>query len=131
MSDSQEIRQVFRSKDSARVTYNRMSGFNDLVAGTSERHFTGLDLKMLDVQPRDDILEIGFGTGHSLVALAQGVTRTGTVTGIDMTEGMLSIARSRLQRFCLFERVTLHLGDAASHPFGTNRFDAVFTSFTL
>ena len=131
MSDSQEIRQVFRSKDSARVTYDRMSRFNDLVGGISERHFTGLDLKMLDVQPGDYILEIGFGTGHSLVALAQGVTRAGTVTGVDLTEGMLRIARSRLQRSCLLERVTLHLGDAASHLFGMNRFDAVFTSFTL
>jgi len=131
LTERQEISRVSRSKESARVAYDRMSRFYDLVAGTSERHYTGLGLKMLEVQPADNNLEIGYGTGHSLVALAQAVTGTGTVTGVDISEGMLCIARSRLLRSGLIERVSLHLGDAASLPFVSSSFDAVFTSFTL
>ena len=116
MTESQEISRVFRSRESARVAYDRMSGFYDMVAGTSERHFTGLGLKMLDAQPGEDILEIGSGTGHSLVALAQAVTRTGSVRGVDLSEGMLRIARTRLRRAGLIDRVTCHLGDAARLP---------------
>jgi len=131
LTERQEISRVSRSKESARVAYDRMSRFYDLVAGTSERHYTGLGLKMLGARPGEDILEIGSGTGRSLVALAEAVTRIGTVCGVDLSEGMLHLARSRLERSGLIERVTCHVGDAASLPFGTSSFDAVFSSFTL
>jgi len=131
MTESQEISRVSRSRESARVAYDRMSGFYDLVAGTSERHFTGLGLKMLGARPGEDVLEIGSGTGHSLVALAQAVTRTGSVLGVDLSGGMLHTARVRLRRSGWSEHVTCLLGDAASLPFGTSSFDAVFSSFTL
>jgi predicted methyltransferase len=42
----------------------------------------GLDL--LAVQPGEKVLEVGFGTGHCLVALAQAVAPTGKVYGIDI-----------------------------------------------
>ena len=75
-----------------------MSGFYDLVAGTRERHFTSLGLKMLNAWYGEDILEIGSGTDHGQLALEQAVTRTGSVRGIDLSEGMLHTARFRLRR---------------------------------
>jgi ubiquinone/menaquinone biosynthesis C-methylase UbiE len=86
---------------------------------------------MLNARPGENILEIGFGTGHSLVTLARAVSITGTVTGLDISEGMLCITQSRLTHSSLVERVALNLGDAANLPFETARFDAVFVSFTL
>ena len=77
------------------------------------------------------MLEIGFGTGGALVALARAVDRTGRVHGIDLSEGMARRAAARLQRAGLRDRVELRCGDAAVLPFEAASFDAVFMSFTL
>jgi len=54
------------------------------------------------------------------------------VTGLDISDGMLAIARERLQREGLSERVDLRLGDAVELDFiEPNSLDGVFMSFTL
>ena len=115
----------------ARTNYNRMSRFYDLFAGTSERRFTGIGLQMLAAWPGENVLEIGFGTGHSLVALMRSVGVSGKVTGVDISEGMLRMAQSRIKKAGLAAQVDLRLGDAASLPFDADDFDAIFASFTL
>jgi demethylmenaquinone methyltransferase/2-methoxy-6-polyprenyl-1,4-benzoquinol methylase len=115
----------------ARINYDRMSRFYDLFAGTSERRFTGIGLHMLAAQDGESVLEIGFGTGHSLVALTQAVGGSGKVTGVDISKGMLRLTQSRLKQSGFAEQVDLRLGDAAYLPFNTAGFDAVFASFTL
>ena len=115
----------------ARINYDRMSRFYDLFAGTSERRFTGIGLQMLAAQDGESVLEIGFGTGHSLVALTQAVGGSGKVTGVDISKGMLRVTQSRLKQSGLTEQVDLRLGDAAYLPFNAAGFDAVFASFTL
>jgi len=114
-----------------RTNYDRMSRFYDLFAVTSERRFTGVGLQMLAAQAGENVLEIGFGTGHSLVALAQAVGGFGKVTGIDISKGMLRVTQSRLNQSGLAEQIDLRLGDAASLPFNSAGFEAVFMSFTL
>jgi ubiquinone/menaquinone biosynthesis C-methylase UbiE len=129
-SDS-EITRVARSKDSARVSYDRMSKWYDLLAGSSERKFTEVGLQKLDVKAGEKILEIGFGTGHSLLALARRVGTTGKAYGIDLSEGMSQVASERLSKNGMSDRVELHCGDATQLPFPDNFFDAVFMSFVL
>jgi ubiquinone/menaquinone biosynthesis C-methylase UbiE len=111
--------------------YNRMSRFYDLFAGASERRFLLLGLKLLNIQPGENILEIGFGTGHGLVGLAQAVGISSRVTGIDISEGMLRVTDSRLKKSGFSDQVDLLLGDAACLPCISTGFDAVFISFTL
>ncbi|RPJ21608.1 MAG: methyltransferase domain-containing protein [Chloroflexi bacterium] len=89
-------------------------------------------MEKLSAQPGEKILEIGFGTGHCLVSLAKAVGPAGRVTGLDISDGMLAIARERLQQEGLDERVDLRLGDAAQLDFiEANSLDGVFMSFTL
>ncbi|MFZ6029019.1 MAG: class I SAM-dependent methyltransferase [Chloroflexota bacterium] len=129
MKDS--IHRVTRSKAEAKASYNRMSRWYDAIAGSSEKKYRELGLKKLDVRPDEHVLEIGFGTGHCLVALARSVGPAGKVYGLDLSEGMMEVARQRLQAAGLAERVELHLGDAAVLPFPPESFHAVFLSFTL
>jgi demethylmenaquinone methyltransferase/2-methoxy-6-polyprenyl-1,4-benzoquinol methylase len=77
------------------------------------------------------VLEIGFGTGRSLIALAHAVGPPGKVHGIDISPRMLEIAQARVERAGLSERVQLRCGDGAELVFGPDSFDVVFTSFTL
>jgi ubiquinone/menaquinone biosynthesis C-methylase UbiE len=126
------IKRVNRSKDAARASYNRMSRWYDVIAGSTEKKYRDWGLEKLSAQPGETILEIGFGTGHCLVALAKAVGSTGRVIGLDISDGMLAIAGERLQAESLHERVDLHLGDAANLNFiEANSLDGVFMSFTL
>lgn len=126
------IRRVNRSKQDARESYNRLSRWYDVIAGSTEKKYRDWGLAKLAAQPGERILEIGFGTGHCLVSLAKAVGPDGRVTGLDISDGMLSIARERLQTEGLSDRVDLHLGDAANLDFiEANNLDGVFMSFTL
>lgn len=126
------ISRVNRSKEDARASYNKLSRWYDVIAGSTEKKYRDWGLEKLSAQPGEKILEIGFGTGHCLVSLAQAVGPTGRVTGLDISDGMLAIARQRLQSEGLAERADLHLGDAAKLDFiEAGTLDGVFMSFTL
>ena len=114
------------TRETTRNNYDRLSRFYDLFS-SSERRFTETGLRLLDPQPNEAILEIGFGTGHALTALAQ----TARVWGIDLSPGMLTVTEQNLRRAGLLDRVTLQVGDATSMPFPNEMFDAAFMSFTL
>lgn len=130
--DASSIKRVNRSKEAARTSYNRLSRWYDLVAGGTEKKYRDWGLEKLSAQPGEKILEIGFGTGHCLVALAKAVGPAGSVTGVDISDGMLAIAHERLQQAGVAERVDLHLGDAANLDFiKSGSLDGVFMSFTL
>ena len=129
--DINQISRVTRSKESARVSYNRMSKWYDWIAGSSEWKFVEVGLELLKASEGEKILDIGYGTGRSVLAMAQSVGETGYVFGIDLSEGMYSLARSRLERAGLTDRVDLRCGDAARLPYEDENFDAVFSSFTL
>jgi demethylmenaquinone methyltransferase/2-methoxy-6-polyprenyl-1,4-benzoquinol methylase len=126
------VSRVNRSKESARLSYNRLSRWYDMIAGSTEKKYRDWGLEKLAAQPGEKILEIGFGTGHCLVSLAKAVGQDGRVVGLDISDGMLAIARDRLQKEGLSERVDLHLGDAAKLGFiNAGTLDGVFMSFTL
>ena len=125
------VSRVVRSKDEARTSYNRMSRWYDLVAGSSEKKYRDLGLEKLKAQPGEHILEIGYGTGHCVQALATAVTDTGQVSGVDISEGMHEITQARIDDAGLHDRVDLHVGDAAELPFPPDSFDGIFMSFTL
>lgn len=78
-------------------------------------------LELLELQPADRVLEVGFGPGVS-VARAAELTPSGKVVGIDHSELMLRQARRRNARAIRAGRVELLLGSAEALP----RFDAPF-----
>lgn len=125
------ISRVIRSKADAKASYDRMSRWYDALAGSSERKFVDAGLQKLCAQEGESVLEIGFGTGHGIVALAQSVGDSGKVYGIDISEGMFDVTQARVSKAGLSKRVELKRGDAVSLPFAADSFDAVFMSFTL
>jgi demethylmenaquinone methyltransferase/2-methoxy-6-polyprenyl-1,4-benzoquinol methylase len=108
-----------------------LSRWYDIIAGSTEKKYRDIGLQKLAARPGEHILEIGFGTGHCILTLAQSVGESGQVSGIDLSEGMLTITQDRLRQAGLLDRVDLCVGDAAELPFADGEFDGVFMSFTL
>jgi len=127
----QEIERVTRSKEQARASYDRLSRFYDLLSVAGEKKCIDTGLETLGVREGERILEVGFGTGRALLALAEAAGASGEVFGIDMSEGMAGVARRKLHKKGLAGMVEVYVGDAAKLPYEDRFFDAIFTSFTL
>lgn len=116
----------------ARAFYDRISGVYDALADRSEHEARELGQRLLAPSKGEKVLEIGFGTGHSLVELAELLGDDGRVFGIDVSLGMLVVARKRVQESEVAPRIApLLIGDAQALPYATAAFNAVFLSFTL
>jgi ubiquinone/menaquinone biosynthesis C-methylase UbiE len=83
-------------------------------------------VNLLQPQPADHILEVGFGAGFAIGLLAPLVTQ-GQVVGLERSRTMVRLATLRNWRAIWRGRLRLHQGDAASLPFADASFDKVFT----
>jgi ubiquinone/menaquinone biosynthesis C-methylase UbiE len=126
-----ELLRVHRSKENARQAYNRISQYYDWLSGSSEERFRRTGMELLDASVGETILEIGYGTGHSVLDLAMAVGDSGRVLGIDISDGMRTVAMERIRRAELQSRVTLECGDGLALPYAACSVDAVFFCFTL
>ena len=113
-----------------RTFYNRLSGAYDLLADASESACRNEGLRLLQSTPGERILEVGFGTGHALATLCGTVGPTGAVVGVDVSSGMLEMAR-RTVAPAGGANVTFAIADGRSLCFPHTVFDAAFMSFTL
>lgn len=120
-----------RSKEKARMNYNRLSRCYDCIAGGSEARLRQMGTKLLSVRHGESVLEVGFGTGHALIEFARLVGQQGWIAGIDISDGMSQQAHKRLLHDQVHDRVGLCIGDGSVLPFSSDSFDAVFISFTL
>jgi ubiquinone/menaquinone biosynthesis C-methylase UbiE len=154
---SEVIERVPRTEQEAAASYTRLSKWYDRFGGSEEPHIAE-GLRLLDVQPGERVLEVGFGTGRSLIALAHAMESTGQVLGIDLSPGMIAVAREQVRKSCpsasighpnsttanhvgsndrfpLEARgndvVTLQRGSALHLPYAADSFDAVFSAFML
>jgi SAM-dependent methyltransferase len=109
--------------------------WNGLAGERWVRHQTRLDralgpfgeavLDRLDIAPGQSVLDVGCGTGETLLSLARRLVGQGSVVGVDLSRPMLVRARERTREHRVIE---LLLADAAAYSFG-QRFDAVFSRF--
>ena len=114
------------TREQTRQNYDRMSRWYDLFAG-SEKKFTDIGLQILGARIGEKVLEVGSGTGHSLIAISQQVGDTGLTVGVELSAGMIEIAKKRIGS----KGVKIIQGDGTLLPFVQDSFEAVFLSFTL
>jgi demethylmenaquinone methyltransferase/2-methoxy-6-polyprenyl-1,4-benzoquinol methylase len=125
------VLRVLRTRDEARAFYNKIARVYDFLSESTEEPMRKFGLDQLDVRDGERVLEIGFGTGTSLVELARMVGPHGKVLGVDIADQMLDVARQKLREKLLEDRVELICGDATTLPYLSDSVDAIFTSFTL
>lgn len=82
------------------------------------------------IRPKENVLDIGCGTGASTLAAAIKTGPTGHVTGLDIAEQLLNRARRRSADAGL-GNTSFILADAQTHPFVPESFDAIISRFGL
>jgi ubiquinone/menaquinone biosynthesis C-methylase UbiE len=82
-------------------------------------------VETLDVQPDDQILEIGFGHGRAMRKVAE-YAKIGFVAGVDISDVMVAQAANRNREFIRTGRVEVCHGSVSDIPYEFARFDKVF-----
>ncbi len=85
---------------------------------------------LLDAEPTDRILDIGFGGGHSLVALAASAAGA-AIVGVDYSREMVDSAVRMIRDRRLDDRVSVKWGNVAKLPFRAGTFHKVLTVNSL
>lgn len=83
-------------------------------------------IEALGLRLGEVVLDIGCGTGQTLLQLAEGVGAGGQVIGIDVASSLLEIAEQRAERY---NQVSLLQADAAVLEMPSDSADAVFSRF--
>lgn len=132
--NSEEIK-PYKGQESKKVQVAAM--FNN-IANTYDflNHFLsfGIDIlwrkKAIRELRKDNpkvILDVATGTGDfALEALS---LQPDKIIGVDISEGMLAMAREKIQKRKLENQFNVQLGDSENLPFQDNTFDAVTVSF--
>ena len=124
-------KEILRVKGDIKATYAKLSKIYAILEGRFEKKLREKGLALLAIQKGETVLEIGFGTGYSLVEIVKSVGKRGEAYGIDLTPGMVKLAQRRLAKEKLIKRAELYEGDAREMPYENNQFDAVYMASTL
>ncbi len=105
--------------------YNRIAPVYDLMEILPERRFAPWRKRLWAMIPAGQILEVGVGTGKNFSYHPAGAT----VTGIDLSDGMLTRARRQAKK--LGRPLDLRQMDAQQLEFPDNTFDAAVATFVF
>ena len=110
-----------RIKANSTAAFNQQAATYDKdIKGQHARSLYPVLLEKLSHIPFQSALDLGCGTGEMLKLILQADHRK-ELYGIDLSEEMLAIARSKLP-----DQVKLLLGDSESLPFPDSSFDVVY-----
>jgi ubiquinone/menaquinone biosynthesis C-methylase UbiE len=109
-------------------------GFLGRVAGTimaiENRERNAWAVTFLDLQHGDHVLEIGFGPGLAIRAMAE-LAQADLIAGVDESEVMLRQARKRNAAGIRTGRVALRRGSVVALPYPDAAFDKILTVNSL
>lgn len=86
---------------------------------------------IVDPSVPQQILDIACGTGDYSIAIARRAHPDTVVTGVDLTEAMLQVMRSKVEKAGLSGRIVAEQGNAEAMRFADNRFDRATIAFGI
>lgn len=125
-----EIQAVSLSRRQIRSIYDFLSSIYDYLT-SFERGVNSTALEIAAIERGGRILEVGFGTGRTLLGLASRAGEGGEVCGTDLSLRMVAKSHHFVQKNGLSKRVALSVGDAQYLPYHGKVFDIVFSSHML
>lgn len=123
--DDTKKEQVQRMFDSIAPKYDLL---NRLLSLGIDRNWRKVAVSKLSVVGGDQLLDIATGTGDLAFEISR-TYPTKQVTGLDLAEGMLSIAREKSKAKGFENQVTFIQGDSENLPFESNSYDGATVAF--
>lgn len=121
-SKKEQVREMF---DNIAPTYDRL---NHTLSAGIDRMWRRRTVRIVSQCRPQRVLDLASGTGDLAIALAKAMPQC-AVTGADISEGMLSLAREKARQAGLEGRIDFVCGDAERMEFADGTFDAVTVAF--
>lgn len=101
-----------------------------LLMTNSNKQLNRWAIDLLEIQPSDHILEIGFGSGVA-IAMVEGELKDGSITGIDHSKVMFNQASKNNREAIRKGKVKLMLSSVEELPDFQHTFDKILTVNTI
>lgn len=118
------------AKTRAAVTYNAAADHYDDAANSFWERFGRRTVAQLQLAPGARVLDVCCGSGVSAIAAAEIVGPRGSVTGVDLADSLLNLARAKARAKGL-ENIEFRTGDMLDLDFEGEEFDAVVCVFGI
>lgn len=124
-NEDRKARQVEEMFNSIAPAYDFM---NRAMTLGIDRWWRRVAVKMVKCSNPRRILDVATGTGDFAIGLYDKI-HPQQVVGIDLSQGMLDVARRKVEKRGLQDAITLQQGDCLAMPFKDGEFDAVTVAF--
>lgn len=118
-----------------RALFDRIAGHYDAINQVMSlgqwRRWHRVFIGLTGLQPGMRTLDVACGTGDLTLLCAARVHPGGQVVGVDISEGMLSVARKRVEASPYREGVAVRPGNAMDLPFPDQSFDCVTMGWAM
>ncbi|RMA57729.1 bifunctional demethylmenaquinone methyltransferase/2-methoxy-6-polyprenyl-1,4-benzoquinol methylase UbiE [Ulvibacter antarcticus] len=105
-------------------------GLNRVISLGSDIKWRKKVIKMVAATNPESILDIATGTGDLAIKFATNSSAS-RIVGLDLSEGMLSVAKKKVADTKLANKIEFIQGDSEALPFKENSFDAITVSFGI
>jgi ubiquinone/menaquinone biosynthesis C-methylase UbiE len=109
-------------------TYNAAADTFDAAPLSFWSRYGQRTIDHLNLQPGDQVLDVCCGTGASAIPAAIAVGPTGSVLGVDVSDGLLGLAREKVQHL---DNIEFRNHDCMALDFPDGQFDAIVCVFGI
>jgi demethylmenaquinone methyltransferase/2-methoxy-6-polyprenyl-1,4-benzoquinol methylase len=121
----------FTDRMQTKATYDSLSRIYDILSGPAENRARQQAVDLLNIKSGDILLEIGCGTGTTLLEMGKKVEPGGVVYGVDLSTKMLKVSQKKLHRKGLKKGIEFFSGDAVNLPLPSRSVTGILMSFTI
>jgi demethylmenaquinone methyltransferase/2-methoxy-6-polyprenyl-1,4-benzoquinol methylase len=124
LGKKKQVEQMF---DTISTNYD---GLNRVISLGTDLKWRKKVLKMVSEKKPESILDIATGTGDLAIKFAEN-TNASKIVGLDLSEGMLAMAKKKMAQNPSLEIIDFIQGDSEALPFNDDAFDVITVSFGI
>jgi demethylmenaquinone methyltransferase/2-methoxy-6-polyprenyl-1,4-benzoquinol methylase len=121
LSKKEQVAQMFDTIS------NNYDGLNRVISFGIDVKWRKKVLSLVAEKNPDSVLDIATGTGDLAILMAS--TNANKIIGLDISAGMLSVGRKKIEERKLSQKIEMILADSENMPFEDNTFDAITVAF--
>ena len=125
MPKKEKVREMF---DNIAPSYDKL---NHVLSMNVDKLWRRHALKEIVDGSAQRILDVACGTGDSTISIARAAGEGSTVTGVDISEGMMALVEGKAARAGVGDRIGLQVADGEALPYEDGTFDRVTCAFGI